>query len=214
MGNGRCWCGRERAEAHDGARLKSGCHLVRGSSHVEAWGSSHVEARDSSHVVAWGSSHVVARDSSHVQAGAYASASVYSSAALRGGVRTNVPLTAEDWLIRSGVKAEDGAVVLYKATGADWETRNGYRYEPGTMVEAEDWRRGGDECGGGLHFAATPGAAGLFRDGAKRYVACRVSVADMAEQDQVLAYPDKWRARRCEVLYEVTADGDRIEGGE
>ena len=44
--------------------------LVRlwGSSRVEAWGSSHVVARDSSHVEAWESSHVVARDSSHVDA--------------------------------------------------------------------------------------------------------------------------------------------------
>jgi hypothetical protein len=41
---------------------------ARGSSHVEAWGSSHVEARGSSHVVAWDSSHVVARGSSHVVA--------------------------------------------------------------------------------------------------------------------------------------------------
>ena len=39
-----------------------------GSSHVEAWESSHVVARGSSHVVAWESSHVVARGSSHVVA--------------------------------------------------------------------------------------------------------------------------------------------------
>ena len=41
---------------------------ARESSHVVAWGSSHVEARESSHVEAWGSSHVEARGSSHVVA--------------------------------------------------------------------------------------------------------------------------------------------------
>jgi len=44
-------------------------HVVaREISHVEAWENSHVEARGNSHVEAWGSSHVEARENSHVEA--------------------------------------------------------------------------------------------------------------------------------------------------
>ena len=117
----------------------------------------------------------------------------------------------KDWLKAVGAKVSRGKGILYKRTGPDFQTQNGIRYLPGTEVEAPDWDGGNHECGGGLHFCGDPAACDLFRGGeGDRYVACEVAIADIVVHARP-DYPDKIKARRCRVLYEVDRDGKRIE---
>jgi len=58
-----------------------------------------------------------------------------------------------------------------------------------------------------LHLAT----GDLFRESdGDRYVACEVAVADIVVHARP-DYPDKIKARRCKVLYEVDREGNRIE---
>ena len=197
---------------------------ARDSAHVEAWGSAHVEARGSAHVVARGSAHVVARDSAHVVArgSAHVEAKGPLAVAIRRSPNAKVSglLVVQafeqstepmDWLKSVGAKVSRGKAILYKRTGPEFETQYGIRYVPGTGVEAPDWDGGNHECGGGLHFCGDPAACDLFRDKeGDRYVACEVVVADIVVHARP-DYPDKIKARRCKVLYEVDREGNRIE---
>ncbi len=130
--------------------------IVRGSSRVEAWGSSSVEARGSSRVVAWGSSRVVARESSSVEARgssrvvaressrveARESSSVEASKyvpvqrfgttpQVKGGVLIDIPdvseMTAREWCDYYGVKVERGYAILFKAVDDDLSTSRARR---------------------------------------------------------------------------------------
>ena len=187
-----------------------------GSSSVVAWDSSSVEARGSSRVEAWDSSRVLARGStlveawgsSSVEAGSHVPIQVHPGhrGDVAGGVRIDLPdpeqMTAEEWAAYHGVAVEDGHVVLFKALDDGWHPgwTTDIAYVPGTTVEAPDFtseRR----CGGGLHFGVTPGHASMYRGGASRWVACRVSL------DGLVPLDDKAKARSCEVLFEVDRGG-------
>lgn len=181
------------------------------SAHVEAWGSAHVEARGSVHVEARDSAHVEARDSVHVEATAYVSVTRHGSGAdVRGGVLIQVPdlLDLAAWLDYYGVEHGDGSAVVYKAVDEDFRSSHGGKYQPGASPEAPDWRPDHD-CGGGLHFSATPRMAQRYYTAATRYLACRVPRSETVVVGSSTS-ADKIKSRACWVLYEVTLDGERI----
>ena len=214
------------------ACVGDGRFSVGGSAHVMAWGSSHVEARESSHVEAWGSSHVVAWGSSHVEAResshvvAWGSSHVeaskwasvlpgngrYDKPTITGGVILERPVidSAEVWCEYHGVPIrDDGTVVLFKAVDDDYVSSRNFAYLPGTTPEAADWDPE-PECGGGLHFAASVGAAIGFNPDATRFVACPVALDEIVVHPDA-TYPQKVKAPRVAApCWEVTRHGEAV----
>jgi hypothetical protein len=209
---------------------------ARDSSHVEARGSSHVEARDSSHVEAWESSHVEARGSSHVEAwesshvvasaaaslalfGASVSAKAAAMVAVQlhrgatcdGGHQITIvaPVTSGEWCDYYGVEVVGSYALLFKGVDEDFLSPHGTVYAPGTESLAGDWDGGITECGGGLHFSPTPAATLEFNGGATKYVACLVSLADIAVHPNG-DHPNKVKARACWNHYECDVAGKVI----
>ena len=195
------------------------------SPRVVAWGSS------SPRVVAWGSSSptVEARGSSSPRVVAWESSSQRGSvgkfAVIVGQAldraKINIPglivlptpkiETASDWCDYYGVSVEGDIAILYKAVGDDYRSHRGFLYQPGTRVECQDWDGGKEECGGGLHFSPSPGAALNFNPDAKRFMACPVALADIVVHKNA-EYPAKIKAQRsCGPCLEVDIDGNRIE---
>ena len=117
---------------------------------------------------------------------------------LHGGVIITVPhpTTAEEWCEYRGVEVVDGIATLYKAVRDDWRSKNGADYSPGATPEAADWDGGKKECGGGLHFCASPHEAGGFDPAHTRYVACPVRVDEMRAPRTGDMSPAKIKARR------------------
>ena len=189
---------------------------ARGSAHVEARGSAHVEARDSAHVVAWGSAHVVAWGSAHVEASRWASVlpgnTGYDKPTITGGVLLERPVldSAEVWCEYHGVPIrDDGTVVLFKAVDDRYVSSREFAYLPGTTPDAPDWDPV-PECGGGLHFAASVGAAIGFNPDATRFVACPVLVAEIVVHPGGM-YPQKVKAPRVAApCWEVTRKGVEV----
>ena len=100
-------------------------------------------------------------------------------------------------------------VTLYKAVGADFRSEHGTDYSPGLIPVAEDWDGGVRECGGGLHFCPRPFMSLRFAPNATRFVACPVSLSDIA------VHPDgdttKCKARGCCFsTWECDIDGNPI----
>jgi hypothetical protein len=173
---------------------------------VRASGSATVEAYDSATVRAYDSATVRASGSATVRASKYVAIHLFSGrATVAGGVL--IDLTAIDrkdpqtWCEFSGVDIdEQGRALLYKAVDDNWQAGHGHiptTYAPGTTVTATDWRDN-HNCGGGLHFGATPH---LARANAicevTRFVAVRVPVASLRP------IGDKCKAPACEVMHEV-----------
>jgi len=199
--------------------VRGSSHVVaRESSHVEAWGSSHVVARESSHVVAWGSSHVVAWGSSHVEA--WESSHVVASpfvavtkqpshrGKLAGGVIIEIPevTTPQEWVDFHGLAVTRGLVTLYKAVDDEFKSGYGFTYAPGTKPKCDDWNTRA-ECGGGLHLTAHPLISKDYMQNATRYLACPVKVAELVVIDN-----EKVKAPRIAgAVYEVTQDRERVE---
>ena len=195
---------------------RDGHHRVMANDHILLWGSASAELKDSASAVLWGSASAVLWGS--------ASAVLWSPLAvcIRRDPRTKATgrlvvdayeqsTEPRDWLAAVGAKVKTGKAVLYKRVAADYLTRNDISYVPGTEVEAPDWDGGIAECGGGLHFVADPRGGDMFRDGeGDRYVACEVALADIVVHARP-DYPDKVKARRCRVLYEVDRNGKRIK---
>jgi hypothetical protein len=126
--------------------------------------------------------------------------------------------TADEWIAYyDAADAGDGHVLLYKALDTELKSGYGFLYLPGTSVEAPDWDAGARECGGGLHFCASPFHARGFRRYSElkstRFVACKVKVADIAVHAKPM-YPNKVKAPRCEVLYECDVDGKELAQAE
>ena len=179
---------------------KDACLHVAGSAHVVAGGSAHVVARDSAHVVA--------RDSAHVEATKCVAVHKQPrfTGRIAGGVIIDVPdmteATPAGWADFTGTTARDGHMTVYKAVDGDLNSGHGMAYPPGGTVTAPDWN-GLRQCGGGLHFSPHPLMAGAYLDApVKRYLACRVALADVVALDT-----SKIKARACEVLHEVDASG-------
>ena len=196
--------------------------------HVEARGSSqpHVEAWESSqpHVVAWESSqpHVVAREwVSLVVSGKCVVSLTKNCTALllnftgkisgKGLIRRLLINTVKKWLDYHGATVTSGVATLYKCVDDKFTTDKGTDYTPGQTPVAPDWDGGKNECGGGLHFCAQPGAARGFYDG-KKFVAVPVRVKDMRKPRMSDEYPTKIKARgACGPTIEVDVYGKPVE---
>jgi len=121
------------------------------------------------------------------------------------------PKTAAEWCAAYEVAVENGIAILYKAVSDSFQSGWGFGYTPGTVPVAPDWDGGKEECGGGLHFCATPGRARGYFVNATRYVACPVALADTVVHENA-KYPDKIKARGCcGPVWECDREGKRIE---
>jgi hypothetical protein len=118
------------------------------------------------------------------------------------GLDLNDPRT---WCDYHGVDVVDGIAYVHKAVDQEFRSHHGADYTPGSTPEAPDWntRR---ECGGGLHFGATPSlalehAAGYIA--APRWLKCGVRL------DEMVCLGDKVKARRVvQACVEVDVTGD------
>jgi len=173
---------------------------VDGSGRVE-WvtGSGSVEAVGTS---------VVHAHAGTVTAGKYATVYQHTDQPkITGGQVIRVPeLTSPaDWAELEGITVEDGHMILFKAVGPDLVSGHGMRYPVGETVTALDFNTVA-ECGHGLHLSPHPLIAGSYLDGRqKRYLACRVALADVIVLDNT-----KIKVRSCEVLYEVSPSGQQL----
>ena len=191
---------------------------ARGSAHVEARESAHVEAWESAHVEAWGSVQVRAYNDVVVTAQSqYVVVTQDATAQITGPATVVVvpPIrTAADWIAYYGAQACDAmsdSVVLYKAVRDDYRSAHGFLYQPGSVPQAPDWDGGTAECGGGLHFCATPSACLAFDRIATRFMACPVRIADIVVHDDPV-YPFKIKATGlCAPCWEVDRRGNRRE---
>ena len=177
-----------------------------GNAWFEARGSAHVEARGSAHVEAWGSAHVVASR--------YVSVHQHSDqTSIAGGVVIEIPpiTTVAAWCEYYGAPPIiDGVVILYKAVSDAYLSGHDFAYVPGTTPEAPDWDGGTTECGGGLHFCASPCDALWFFREATKFVACPVRVEDLVVHHPA-TYPSKVKARRVSApIIEVDRTGQPI----
>ena len=129
-------------------------------------------------------------------------------------IRCAPPATAASWCAFNGIEVQRGIVVLYKAVGPAFESRhnNKFLYTPGSIPIAADWDGGKAECGGGLHFSATPKIAKTFHPDAIRYVACPVRIKDLRKPLNDDSYTDKIKGKGCcAPVWEVDEDGNKIE---
>jgi hypothetical protein len=194
------------------------------SSQVTTSGSSQVRAYDSSQVTASGSSQVRAFDSSQVRAygSSQVTASKYVAVTRQIGHSGNVtggvviaiqaPKSAKDWCAFRGLTVAGGVVILYKAVRGDYSSSRGFSYLPGTSPSATDWDGGKKECGGGLHFCASPHEAVGFDGEATRFLACPVALKDIRKPKATDAYPHKVKARGiCGPIVEVDIDGNPLQ---
>jgi len=128
--------------------------------------------------------------------------------------RMEHPATASGWCDMFAATVVDGVATLYKAVDDEYRSGRGFAYRPGTVPVAPDWDEGKAECGGGLHFCATPRLAKAFCTTATRYVACPVKLTDMAVV-KTPQYPSKVKAKGCcSPTWEVDIDGNPLTGDE
>jgi hypothetical protein len=191
---------------------------VTGSGRVE-WvdGSGRVEWVDGSgsvgRVTGSGSVHAVGTAVVHAYDGTVTAAkyaTVYQHTnrpKITGGQIIRVPETVSpaEWAEFEGIPVEDGHMTLFKAVDENLVSGHGMRYPIGETVTAPDFRAV-TECGYGLHLSPYPRIAGSYLyTPSKRYLACRVALADVVVLDNT-----KVKVRSCEVLYEVTSSGERL----
>jgi hypothetical protein len=143
-----------------------------------------------------------------VRASTFVAVHLFSaSATVDGGVLIDV--TALDltdpktWCEYHGVTVDElGIATLYKAVDDKFRAGLSYiptTYAPGTTVTAPDWRDD-RQCGGGLHFGATPHLAEASAIcEVTRYVEVRVPVA------AIRPLGDKCKAPQCVVVQRVDA---------
>ena len=118
--------------------------------------------------------------------------------------------TVAQWCEHYGVAVADGIATLFKAVRDDYRSAHGLPYAPGTIPTAPDWDGGTAECGGGLHFCASPHEAAGFDTEATRYVACPVRVADIVVHYPA-NYPHKIKAPGCcAPVWECDIDGQAV----
>ena len=113
------------------------------------------------------------------------------------------------WAAYHALADADGHAVVYKAVSPELEAGQSHRltaYPIGETVAAPDWDP--RKACGGLHFSPTPRQALRYYQGPDstkaRYLACRVVL------DTLVPLDDKCKAPSCEVLHEVTIDGEAV----
>jgi len=120
----------------------------------------------------------------------------------------------ETWCEFYGITIKDGIATLFKGVDDDFSTDRArvkdIFYRPGDMPEAPDWDGGKAECGGGLHLSPSVGHTLEFHCDAKRWVACDVSLADMAVHPGGNS-PQKVKVKRILAIREVSRDGNLVE---
>jgi len=115
--------------------------------------------------------------------------------------------TPEEWCEFYGAEIKDGLAILHKAVRKDFRSSHDFLYEPGTTPAAPDWDGGQAECGGGLHFCATPHHGLHFDPQATRFMACPVRLDEIVIHPSA-QYPNKIKAPRVSgPIYEVDIDG-------
>ncbi len=177
-----------------------------GNSQVTAWGNSQVTTRGNSQVTTWGNSQVTARG--------MALAVVRSSSAVVKGNKYVIeyPKTIEEWCERFGVEINKGKIAVYKAVDQDFCSRDNFKYPLGKKATDPHWNPDTNiECGGGLHFCWDPIACEQFNNKPGHYLLCKVDVKSIAFFDGEPQYPEKIRAKECEVICEVDRNGKRIK---
>ena len=152
------------------------------SASVRAFDSASVSASDSASVRAFDSASVRAFDSASVSASEHVAVHLHSTkVTFEGGVVIDVtdlkPDDPTTWCAGRGVQVVDGIAYLYKAVDQKWTTERGTDYTPGATPEAPDWDPA-PECGGGLHFCATPLDALGYHSG-PRFVRVGVALGDL-----------------------------------
>jgi hypothetical protein len=209
--------GSSRVEAWGSSRV-----VARESSSVEAWESSRVVARESSSVVAWGSSRVeawgsssvVARESSRVVAGRYASVHKMPGhlSKISGGVVIVVPDTAKmdgaEWCDYYGVTVKRGKATLYKALDDDLSTPNARRVQ---IIYAVGTKVAAPD------WNSRRECGGGLHSCASPAMAQRYNegatryVAIECAVAEIVVIDDKVKAPTAKVLYECDRHGDKIE---
>ena len=153
------------------------------SATVWAYDSATVWAYDSATVWAYGSATVSAYDSATVSATQYVAVHLHSKRVTLDGDGVVIDVTDIDWSDPAtwcesrGIHVVDGIAYLYKAVDDKWTTERGTDYTPGATPEAPDWDPA-PECGGGLHFCATPLDALGYHSG-PRFVRVGVALGDL-----------------------------------
>jgi hypothetical protein len=175
---------------------------------VEASGNATVEAYENATVRAYENATVRAYRNTSVTAGKYVAVHKMPdhTQTINGGVVIEVPEidTAEAWLDYYGVEPDsDGCIMVYKGVNDEHRSDNGATYTVGDYTKCDDWRDD-DQCGGGLHFCATPFQTHRYTSG-RKYLACKVEVSKL----KVIS-PDKLKAPICFVEREVNIDGDPV----
>lgn len=66
------------------------------------------------------------------------------------------------------------------------------------------------ECGRGLHFCHYPICCEQFGE-IKHYLACEIEVKNIRIYNKQPLYPDKFRAQKARVLYEVDRWGKKLQ---
>ena len=163
----------------------SGSATVRasGSATVRAYDSATVSAYDSATVSAYDSATVSAYGSATVSATQYVAVHLHSKRVTLDGDGVVIDVTDIDWSDPAtwcesrGIHVVDGIAYLYKAVDDKWTTERGTDYTPGATPEAPDWDPA-PECGGGLHFCATPLDALGYHSG-PRFVRVGVALGDL-----------------------------------
>ena len=174
-----------------------------------------VECSDSSQprVECYGFTQIAVQGSVHVTATAEVRIRIDGgNPDISGGVAYRVvpPKTPAEWCACYEAMVNDGQAVLFKAVHDDFRSAHNFAYVPGTIPVAPDWGGGIAECGSGLHFCSQPFIASGYDTSATKFIACPVSLSDMAVVDNP-QYPDKIKAKGCcGPVWECDEDGNPI----
>lgn len=113
-------------------------------------------------------------------------------------------VSTEAWLHYYGFEPDDGGcITVYKAVNDENRSDKGMTYTVGAIIECDDWRDD-NQCGGGLHFCATPFQTHKYTNG-RKYLACKVEVSKLK-----VIPPDKIKAPICFVEREVNIAADPV----
>ncbi|HHW50227.1 MAG TPA: hypothetical protein GX406_01945, partial [Pseudoclavibacter sp.] len=147
--------------------------VLWGNSRAVLWGNSSAVLWGNSSAELWGNSSAVLRENSRAVTAKYTAVWVYSDRATFTGSGHLIDMTKLDlsdaatWCDYHGVKIARGKAVVYKAVDAQLNAGHRHtltRYPLGGKVAATDWNPQ-PECGGGLHFAASPSGARQYYTG-------------------------------------------------
>jgi hypothetical protein len=186
-----------------------------GQATVRAWDQATVRAWDQATVRAWDQATVRAWGQATVHAKKYVAIQLINghTGKVTGGVIIKIPVidTIQKWIDYYNVEKKKNGLMLYKALDKDLKSGHGMTYPVGEDLTAPDWDGGKEECGGGLHFCASPWEALQYHEVATRFVACRVCTKDIRTPLKSDGCKNKVKAQSCKVLYECDIDGKRMK---